>query len=85
MGLHGTGFIDMMFSDQNTVIFELFPQYYHDASLRVQAKALKMNYYYMVGESGGDKNINPQKEDVIINISKLKEAVIKIFNENNLN
>jgi hypothetical protein len=85
IGLHGTGFIDMMFSDKNTVIFELFPQYYHDASLRVQAKALNMKYYYMVGESNGEKNINPQKEDVFISISKLREAVFKIFNQNNLN
>ncbi len=84
MGVHGTGFVDMIFSKSDAVIFELFPEFYHDASLRVQAKALNLKYYYMIGEGESNLLINPQKENIRLDISKLRNALLKIFSDNNL-
>ena len=82
-GIHGSGFSNMKFSDSETLIFELYTEFYHDASLRVQAHALGMRYYYLIGTTLVENKIHPQKENVFINLSELKISLDNIFIENN--
>lgn len=84
MGIHGAGLVNMIFSENNSVVFELFPEFYHDAGYIVQAKALNLKYYFMIGDSERNLLVNPQKENVRIDISKLRNALLKIFSDNNL-
>jgi glycosyltransferase involved in cell wall biosynthesis len=81
-GLHGSGFTNMKFSNEGTIIFELYTKFYHDSSLRVQAHTLKMKYYYLIGDSVIDQNVHPQKEDTFINLESLEISLVKIFKEN---
>ena len=81
-GLHGSGFTNMKFSNPGTIIFEFYTRFYHDSSLRVQAHALKMKYYYLIGDTVTDQNVHPQKENVSINLETLDKSLVKIFKEN---
>jgi len=79
VGPHGAGFANMIFSPRNTIIFELFPEFYHDAGLRIPAKTLGLNYFYMVGKTRNIENVHPQKENIYINLNLFIEALNIIF------
>jgi capsular polysaccharide biosynthesis protein len=81
-GLHGAGFTNMIFSEENTVIFELYSHYYHDAGMRLHAHTLKMKYYYLIGDKVKNHDVHPQKEDTLINLEILDYSLNKIFKEN---
>jgi hypothetical protein len=82
--LHGAGFTNMIFSEENTLIFEIFTHYYHDAGMRLHSNTLNMKYYYLIGDKVANHNVHPQKEDTIININTLDKSLEKIFKEKNL-
>jgi hypothetical protein len=69
----------MIFSPRNTIIFELFSEFYHDAGLRILAKALGLNYFYMVGRTRNIENVHPQKENIYIDLNLFDEALNIIF------
>lgn len=82
LGVHGAGFGNMVFSPKSAIIFEIFPEYYHDAGIRIMAKVLGLRYYYLIGKTIKIRNINPQKEDVYIDLDKLKKALNLILTKN---
>ena len=84
-GIHGAGLINMVFSPIQTRIFEIYTEYYHDASHRIQAKVLGFKYYYMIGETKNVESIVSQQENVFVNIEKLKLALQYILTEDKKN
>ena len=83
-GVHGAGFTNMFFSNSNTIVFELFPEFYHDSGYKILAHSLGLKYYYLFGETIETENIHPQQEDVFIDLEKLEISLTRIFLENKL-
>lgn len=87
IGIHGAGLSNMKFSEQNTVIFEIYSQYYHDSSMRIDAVTLGHKYYYMIADSFLSNDGNTQEavsEDLQIDVHSLDFSIKKIIQENNL-
>jgi len=78
-GTIGAGLANMIFASPNTIIFEIFPQYFHDSVFRILANVLGFKYYYMIGETKDTTNVHPQHENAYINIEKLEKAIKKIL------
>jgi capsular polysaccharide biosynthesis protein len=74
LGAHGAGFANVLFCRRNTIVCELFPQYYHDASFKVLAQALDLQYNYMIC-STPDITIEPQKENIVVDLDRFLWAL----------
>ncbi|MDP9076206.1 MAG: glycosyltransferase family 61 protein [Bacteroidota bacterium] len=79
-GLHGAGFANLYFSNSKTKIFEIYTEHYHDASYRILATSLGLNYSYIIGQTVTTKDTHPQKEDVEVGVEQLKHALVKFIN-----
>ena len=78
-GVSSAGFANINFASPYTIIFEIFPQYFHDSGLRIMANTLGLKYYYMIGETKDINNVHPQYENVYVNMEKLEKAIKKII------
>jgi hypothetical protein len=78
LGAHGAGFSNMLFSSKNTLICELFSEYYHDSSFKILANALDLKYYYMICKTNNIRRIHPQKENMYIDLSQFELALEKL-------
>lgn len=74
-GLHGAGFVNMMFAPRTATVFEIFPEFYHDASFRILAKTLGLRYYYMIGETKDRADRHPQQENIFVDIELLRKSL----------
>jgi capsular polysaccharide biosynthesis protein len=74
LGAHGAGFANILFCRKNTIVCELFSEYYHDASFKVLAQALGLRYHYMIC-STSDMRVEPQKEDIIVDLDRFVSAL----------
>lgn len=83
-GINGAGFSNMFFSNTNTIIFELYPEFYHDSTYRILAHCLNLKHYYLVGQNSQKDNVHPQKENVFINLKSVEISLSKIISENKL-
>jgi hypothetical protein len=72
---HGAGLINMCYCAPGIRILELFPKYYHDHGLILQALMLKHKYNYLIGDTLNTDGIPPQQEDIIIDIKLFTQAV----------
>jgi capsular polysaccharide biosynthesis protein len=79
VAVHGAGLGNIKLVPKTAIIFELFPEYYHDSSYRIQAKALGLKYYYMIGKSRIDDNDQPFKDNLFVEIKLLKKALDEII------
>ncbi|NLK46923.1 MAG: glycosyltransferase family 61 protein [Treponema sp.] len=71
---HGAGLINMSFCASGVKILELFPKYYHDTGIMLQALILKHDYNYLICETE-DISMHPQQEDIIIDTKTFTRAV----------
>jgi len=83
-GIHGSGFCNMYFSNSNTIIFELYTEFYHDSAFRIISHCLNLTHYFLVGENSQKDDVHPQKENVFIDLKSLEMSLSKIISENNL-
>jgi capsular polysaccharide biosynthesis protein len=72
---HGSGLANMCFCAPGVSILELFPHYYHDHGMVIQAKMLRHNYDYIIGDSIDVTGKTPQHEDIAIDINTFTRAV----------
>lgn len=79
VSIHGAGLVNMSYSQSTATILELFPEYYHDAGMRIQAVALGHRYEYLIGKTPLIDNIHPQQENVYIDPIKFERAMLNIF------
>jgi capsular polysaccharide biosynthesis protein len=75
LGIHGAGFSNIYFCPKNAIIFEFFPEHYHDSSFKVLTSALGLKYHYMIGKTHNIENIHPQQENVYIDLARLEMAL----------
>jgi len=80
-GIHGAGLINMNFAPKEAIVFEIYPEYYHDSSFRIQAIAIGLKYCYMIGETIETKGISLQDENVFVDIKKLECALSYLKDE----
>jgi capsular polysaccharide biosynthesis protein len=80
LGAHGSGFSNMLFCPQNTLICELFSEHYHDSTFKILANVLGLEYYYMICKTNNIRRIHPQKENMYINLSQLESALNQLDN-----
>lgn len=74
-GIHGAGLANINFAPSTAKIFEIFPEYYHDAGYRIQANALGLRYFYMIGKTRKTIDVEPQQEEVYVDVKKLITAL----------
>jgi len=74
-GIHGAGLANISFAPRSAKVFEIFPEYYHDASYRIHSKALGLQYYYMIGKTRKVKNVPPQQEKAYVSLKELAKAL----------
>ncbi|MDR2745644.1 MAG: glycosyltransferase family 61 protein [Desulfovibrio sp.] len=74
-GVHGAGLGNIIFTDKNTKVMEIFSQYYLDYAFRVLATCLGIHYNYIVGQSINTENVHPQEENFIISPAKFEQAI----------
>ena len=75
---HGAGLVNLVYSNSDTTVLEIFPQYYHDNSFYLLADNKKMpNYHYYIADTPNTQNTHPQNEDITVNI-RIVEDFLKI-------
>lgn len=72
--VHGSGLNNVAFCQENTIILEIFPQYFHYRNPQLIAITRGCRYYYMVGETK-DVSMHPQYEHVYVHPSALHKAL----------
>jgi capsular polysaccharide biosynthesis protein len=72
LGAHGAGLSNIYFCPQNTMVCELFGQYYHNSSYSMLSNVLGLKYTYIVGKTKHIKNVHPQKENMYISLEQLE-------------
>ncbi len=68
---HGAGLVNMSYAMQKLKILELYSKDYFDPSFRIHANTLGHQYDFLIGETAPNRNLNPQEEDIIVNVSKV--------------
>lgn len=82
--VHGAGLVNISYCQSPAIILEIYPEYYHDSSFRLQALALGHRYEYFIGQTSNTNNVYPQKEDVYVDPLKLEQAIQIITEKYNL-
>ena len=77
--MHGAGLTNVLFAQDDCIVFEIFSKYYHDFGAQMCALLKNQPYFYMVGETY-DTTPHPQKESAYIPPQKLKDALKIIEN-----
>lgn len=75
--MHGAGLSNAFFMQENAIVFEIFPRYYHDPGAMLCAILMRCRYMYMVGDTN-DTTPHPQQESAYIKPSILKKALQNI-------
>jgi hypothetical protein len=75
VGIQGAGFANIIFSNKNTKVMEIFSQYFLDSFTRILATALGIHYTYIVGSSINMPTVHPQKENFVISPEKFAQAL----------
>ncbi|MBP5328956.1 MAG: glycosyltransferase family 61 protein [Spirochaetaceae bacterium] len=77
---HGAGLVNLVYSNSDTTVLEIFPQYYHDNSFYLLANNKKMpNYHYYIAETPNIQNTHPQNENITVDIN-----IVENFLKNHL-
>jgi hypothetical protein len=80
---HGAGLVNMCHCKSTAVIFEIYPEYYHDSSFRIQALALGHKYEYLIGKTSNINNVPSYYEDVYIDPIEFENAIQTIVKKHN--
>jgi hypothetical protein len=75
---HGSSLTNLLFTQPDTLILELFPFGYPDWFNFTYASYAKLNYYYLIGEDLKQKQ-KPIYTDILIDIKKI-ELLVESFN-----
>ena len=74
---HGAGLVNISYCNKKASILELYPQFYHDPGIRIQATMLGHDYQFHVGKSDTINNVNPRNEDVVVDVERIEKWLIE--------
>ncbi|MDD3151217.1 MAG: glycosyltransferase 61 family protein, partial [Candidatus Gastranaerophilales bacterium] len=80
---HGAGLTNLVFCPSSTKVVEFYSPNYTDIRQRIIADTLNIEYRYILGEKLSD-NVEPQFEDVYLDINKLEKTLKDIENPQKL-
>lgn len=72
---HGAGLVNLNYCKKGTVILELFPQFYHDASFKLLAFQNSLIYNYVICKTSFPTK-NPTEDNINVDINQLKKFLI---------
>lgn len=75
--MHGAGLSNVLFMREGGLVFEIFPQYYHDPSAMLCALLMGHSYHYMIARTR-DIRMHPQREGAEVETGELIAALEKL-------
>lgn len=73
---HGAGLSNISFCFEKVKILELFSQYYHDSSYRIQSVIMGHEYHFMICETPLIGKIHPKEEDLLVDLDRIKKWLL---------
>ena len=76
---HGAGLTNLVFCNANTKVLELFSKDYVNNFFWLISNILKLNYNYLLSEKDLCDNVNPQYENIEVNLKLLKKSIFEMI------
>lgn len=71
---HGAGLTNLLFCKLNTKVIEIFPPTYLCNNQQLLARALNLDYAYIVCDTSSDADTDLLRENIVVDIKKLEKA-----------